>query len=65
LFSQRVGFCIDQDLDVKDYLKIRDINRKNLTKFLKRIQRNKFAGDEQNVEFFDSQSSEQDYSKSC
>ena len=40
-FSKRMGFRIDDDLDVKDYLKMRKINRKNLTKFLKRVQRNR------------------------
>ena len=45
-FSKRKGFCIDQDLDVIDYLKMISVNRKNLTKFFKRINRNRMAGDD-------------------
>lgn len=39
-FSKRMGFCVNKDLEIKDYLKMRNLNRKNLTKFLKRVRRN-------------------------
>lgn len=36
-FSKRPGFYLQDELEVKDYLKMKKMNRKNLTKFLKRI----------------------------
>jgi hypothetical protein len=47
---------------VKDYLKMRKINRKNLTKFLKRIQRNRKQENVNGISF-DSQSTDKDYFK--
>lgn len=40
-FNKRPGFCIDEEVKPHDYLKMREINRRNLTKFLKRVVRNK------------------------
>lgn len=59
-FSKRMGFCINDDLDIKDYLKMRNINRKNLTKFLKRVRRNEQTPFVDH-EVFDSQSTDIDY----
>ena len=59
-FSKRPGFCIDDDIDIKDYLKMRNLNRKNLTKFLKRVRRNQQTLIV-NGENFDSQSTDIDY----
>lgn len=62
-FSKRVGFCIDDNIDIKDYLKMRLINRKNLTKFLKRIRRNQHT-EQVDWDYYDSQSTEKDYDDS-
>jgi hypothetical protein len=63
-FSQRFGFCITEELKPKEYLKMRMINRKNLTKFLKRIVRNQQTAIEEPsdlIENYDSMSTDQDY----
>jgi hypothetical protein len=61
-FSKRMGFCLKDELEVTDYLKMRNINRKNLTKFLKRIRRNSKIECPIDIESFDSQSTDKDYS---
>ena len=53
-FSKRPGFYLQDELEVKDYLKMKKINRKNLTKFLKRIQRNKKIEGVVDMSIFDS-----------
>ena len=57
-FSKRVGFYLQDELEAKDYLKMKQINRKNLTKFLKRIKRNKTISGSVDMTIFDSQSSD-------
>lgn len=59
-FSKRPGFCINNEIEVKDYLVMRKLNRKNLTKFLMRVQRNGHTLEVDHLNF-DSQSTDLDY----
>lgn len=61
-FSKRPGFSLYDDLCVTEYLKMAKINRRNLTKFLKRVMRNKKSVIT-NAESFDSMSTDKDYFK--
>ena len=36
-FNRRHGFNLDEDLDPKDFLKMREINRRNLTHFFQKL----------------------------
>lgn len=36
-FNRRDGFNLDEDLDPKDFLKMREINRRNLTNFFQKL----------------------------
>jgi hypothetical protein len=63
-FSKRPGFYLQDELEAKDYLKMKKINRRNLTKFLQMIKRNKELTGSVDISTFDSQSSDQDYNSS-